>query len=168
MGDETQIAVVEWLQWALNHWSWWLEPAKWLLYFECWQWQLYKQEGVFRQAVPVMLYTSKCTNSDITTRYSRAWLTRLGHVIFAMTKSCLFSQSSCMSLVNERSRLTICMLGNFFMIFVDCWFFFIRTSFRNIGRLLTVVDPDQARYPVEPGLGPNCLKRSAVDDKIIH
>ena len=28
------------------------------------------------------------------------------------------------------------------------------------------LDPDQAQHSVGPDLGPNCLQRSAVDDKI--
>ena len=38
--------------------------------------------------------------------------------------------------------------------------------FRNTIRLSTSLDPDQAQLFVRPDLGPNCLQRSAADDKI--
>ena len=43
---------------------------------------------------------------------------------------------------------------------------FSKYSFRNTITVSSSLDPDQARHSVGPDLGPNCLQRSAADDKI--
>ena len=70
-------------------------------------------------------------------------------------------------------ELTLCMLGNFYMLFCCLWIFFFKstfskTSFRNTIRLSNSLDPDQARHYVGPDLGPNCLQRLLADDKSSH
>ena len=64
--------------------------------------------------------------------------------------------------------LTKCMLGNFACFFVVCCFFskstFSKNSFRNTIRVSNRVDPDQARFHVGPGLGPNCLQKLSAED----
>ena len=63
---------------------------------------------------------------------------------------------------------TFCPLGNFSCFFDVCWFFsnqfFSKNSFRNIIRVSTRLDPDQAWHFVRPDLGPSCLQRVWADD----
>ena len=66
--------------------------------------------------------------------------------------------------------LTICMLGNFFTIFLSSADFFkvkfSKSPFINITWVSNSLDPDQARHSVGPDLSPNCLQRLSADEKI--
>ena len=63
---------------------------------------------------------------------------------------------------------SLCLLGNFFMLFAVCRFFsksaFTKNSFRNTIRVSNSLDQDQARHFVRRDLGPNCLQRLPPDD----
>ena len=70
-------------------------------------------------------------------------------------------------------ELTLCMLGNYFMLLLALTFlfkiyFFQKHSFRNIITLSNSFDPDQDRQLDGPDLGPNCLQRLSTDDKSRH
>ena len=57
------------------------------------------------------------------------------------------------------------------MIFLSSADFFFKTNlfeklFQGYNYLANSLDPDQDRRSVGPDLGPNCLQRSAADDKI--
>ena len=58
--------------------------------------------------------------------------------------------------------LTLCMLGNFACIFVDCWFFqnqyFPKISFKNNIRVSKSFDPDQAQGIVRLGVRTVCKR----------
>ena len=67
------------------------------------------------------------------------------------------------------------MLGNFACFFVICGFFcccffwkvtFSKKPFKSTIRASNSLDPDQARYFVDPDLDPNCLQRLSADDKV--
>ena len=62
---------------------------------------------------------------------------------------------------------TICLLGNFACFLSSSVFFkstFLEKKIRNIIRMSTSLDPDQARDFLWPDLDPNCLQRLSADD----
>ena len=67
----------------------------------------------------------------------------------------------------DNDWLTLCMLGNFSCLYCRLLTFSkIFFSFNTI-RVSNSLDLDQDRH-VGPDLGPNCLQRSSVDNKISH
>ena len=64
-------------------------------------------------------------------------------------------------------HFTFCMLGNFFMIFFICYFFFSKLTSKNssvIPRVSNSLDPNQARQNVGPDQGLIYLQRLSADD----
>ena len=68
---------------------------------------------------------------------------------------------------NITGELTLCMLGNFCVLFCRLLIFskstFSKNSFGNTIRVSNGLDPDQGRHSVGPDLGPNCLQKLSAD-----
>ena len=67
--------------------------------------------------------------------------------------------------LNPMSDFTLCLLGNFFMLFLSKSTF-SKNSFRNTITVSNNLVPDQARHIVGPDLGQNCLQRLSAFSKI--
>ena len=70
------------------------------------------------------------------------------------------------------NSLTLCLLIDYYNVFVLCWFFskstFSKNTFRNIIRVSISLDPDVTWHFVGPDLGSNCLQRLSVDDTTVR
>ena len=67
--------------------------------------------------------------------------------------------------LNPMSDFTLCLLGNFFMLFLSKSTF-SKNSFRNTITVSNNSVPDQAQHIVGPDLGQNCLQRLSAFSKI--
>ena len=70
-------------------------------------------------------------------------------------------------MVNDRSKLALCMPSNFSQFFCHLLTVLKLTFSKKLSGTLPVsniLDPDQAQCSVGPDLGPNCLKRSTADE----
>ena len=67
--------------------------------------------------------------------------------------------------LNPMSDFNLCLLGNFFMLFLSKSTF-SKNSFRNTITVSNNLVPDQARHIVGPDLGQNCLQRLSAFSKI--
>ena len=67
-------------------------------------------------------------------------------------------------------NITLCMLGNFFMLFCCLLTFikinFLKNSLRNTVKVSNGLNPDQDQHFVGPDLGPICLQRLSAEEKV--